>query len=41
MEGPPNEPPEDGDIAVRRADALMYRGKAEGAGRILQETWPR
>jgi hypothetical protein len=20
---------------------LMYRGKAEGAGRILQETWPR
>ncbi len=35
-----DEPPGDVDIAVRLADALMYRGKAEGAGRILQEAWP-
>jgi diguanylate cyclase (GGDEF)-like protein len=34
------EPPEDADFAVRQADALMYRGKAEGRGRILYATWP-
>lgn len=34
------EPPEDADFAVRQADALMYRGKAEGRGRILHATWP-
>lgn len=35
-----NEPPEDVDSAVRQADALMYRGKAEGRGRILQAASP-
>lgn len=35
-----SEPPEDVDCAVREADALMYRGKAKGRGRILQATWP-
>jgi diguanylate cyclase (GGDEF)-like protein len=35
-----SEPPDDVDAAVLRADALMYRGKAEGRGRILQATWP-
>jgi diguanylate cyclase (GGDEF)-like protein len=33
-------PPDDADSAVRLADDLMYRGKAEGRGRILQATWP-
>ncbi len=32
-------PPDNVDFAVRQADALMYRGKAEGRGRILQATW--
>ncbi len=32
--------PEDYDSAVRMADDLMYRGKAEGRGRVLMETWP-
>jgi diguanylate cyclase (GGDEF)-like protein len=32
--------PDDFDFAVRMADNLMYRGKAEGRGGILQETWP-
>ena len=35
-----NEPPEDTDSAIRLADALMYQGKGEGRGRILQSTWP-
>ncbi len=30
------DPPADVDQIVREADALMYRGKAEGRGRILQ-----
>jgi diguanylate cyclase (GGDEF)-like protein len=34
------EPPDDVDFAVRQADALMYRGKGEGRGRLLQATWP-
>ena len=34
------EPPDTVDWAVSQADALMYRGKAEGRGRILQATWP-
>ncbi len=34
------EPPEGVDSAVRQADALMYQGKAEGRGRIVQATWP-
>jgi diguanylate cyclase (GGDEF)-like protein len=34
------EPPEDVDHAVREADALMYRGKGAGRGRIIQATWP-
>jgi diguanylate cyclase (GGDEF)-like protein len=34
------EPPADVDSAVRAADALMYQGKAEGRGRIMQATWP-
>jgi diguanylate cyclase (GGDEF)-like protein len=34
------EPPENVDSAVREADALMYRGKAEGRGRIVQSTRP-
>jgi diguanylate cyclase (GGDEF)-like protein len=33
--------PESVDQALGEADALMYRGKTEGRGRILQETWPR
>ncbi len=32
--------PDDADCALRQADALMYRGKAAGRGRILQATWP-
>ena len=35
------EPPSDFDFAVGQADALMYQGKAEGRGRILQATWPK
>ena len=34
------EPPADVDVALGAADALMYRGKAEGRGRIVQATWP-
>ncbi len=34
------EAPHSIDSAVRQADALMYQGKAEGRGRILQTTWP-
>jgi diguanylate cyclase (GGDEF)-like protein len=34
------EPPDDADSAVRQADALMYRGKAAGRGRVLHATWP-
>jgi diguanylate cyclase (GGDEF)-like protein len=34
------EPPEDADRAVRLADALMYKGKAEGRGLVKQATWP-
>ncbi|KIH76508.1 diguanylate cyclase (GGDEF) domain-containing protein [Geoalkalibacter ferrihydriticus] len=34
------EPPEDVDFAVREADALMYRGKAQGRGSIVLATWP-
>jgi diguanylate cyclase (GGDEF)-like protein len=33
------EPPRDADSAVREADALMYKGKAAGGGRILQTEW--
>jgi diguanylate cyclase (GGDEF)-like protein len=33
-------PPADVDSAVGEADALMYRGKGEGRGRILQAIWP-
>ena len=32
--------PDDADCALRQADALMYRGKAAGRGRILEATWP-
>jgi diguanylate cyclase (GGDEF)-like protein len=35
-----SEPPENTDRAISHADALMYRGKAEGRGRILQAVWP-
>ena len=35
-----SEPPPDVDAAVHEADALMYRGKAAGRGRVLQATWP-
>jgi len=34
------EPPPDFDCALRQADSLMYRGKAEGRGRIMMTTWP-
>lgn len=34
------EAPLDVDAAVHEADALMYQGKAEGRGRIVQATWP-
>lgn len=34
------EAPEDVNRAVHEADALMYRGKAEGRGRIVQGSWP-
>ncbi|MFN2323450.1 MAG: GGDEF domain-containing protein [Trueperaceae bacterium] len=33
-------PPDDVDATLRLADDLMYRGKAEGRGRILQASWP-
>ncbi len=33
------EPPSGVDVALHEADALMYRGKAEGRGRIVQATW--
>lgn len=32
--------PDDVAFAVRLADDLMYRGKAQGRGCILQATWP-
>ncbi|MCG2806865.1 MAG: GGDEF domain-containing protein [Coriobacteriia bacterium] len=32
--------PKDVDSAVHQADELMYRGKAQGRGRIIHETWP-
>ena len=32
--------PDDADCALRQADALMYRGKVAGRGRILEATWP-
>lgn len=35
-----NEPPNDADFAVRQADALMYKGKETGRGRIVQAPWP-
>jgi diguanylate cyclase (GGDEF)-like protein len=34
------EPPPDVDSAVKAADNLMYRGKAEGRGSIRYITWP-
>jgi diguanylate cyclase (GGDEF)-like protein len=34
------QPPVDVDSALRQADALMYRGKAAGRGRVMQATWP-
>lgn len=34
------EPPPSVDVALHEADALMYRGKAEGRGRIVQAPWP-
>ncbi len=34
------EPPDDVDSVVRRADALMYRGKAAGGRRIMHVSWP-
>ena len=33
-------PPSGADAAVQMADNLMYRGKAVGGSRILQDTWP-
>lgn len=34
------DPPEDVDHLVHEADALMYRGKREGGGCIIQGSWP-
>ena len=34
------EPPDNVDAAIRQADSLMYRGKAEGRGCILHTIWP-
>ncbi|MGI5939979.1 MAG: GGDEF domain-containing protein [Thermoleophilia bacterium] len=34
------EPPIDADFAIRLADDLMYRGKSQGRGLVLQMTWP-
>lgn len=34
------DPPDNIDYAVFQADALMYKGKSEGRGRILQTSWP-
>lgn len=34
------EPPEDVDHLVHEADALMYRGKRDGGGCIIQGSWP-
>ncbi|MCL4554276.1 MAG: GGDEF domain-containing protein [Actinobacteria bacterium] len=34
------EPPADADMAVRTADDLMYRGKSQERGTILDMTWP-
>jgi diguanylate cyclase (GGDEF)-like protein len=34
------EPPESVDQAVHEADALMYRGKLDRRGGVLQATWP-
>jgi diguanylate cyclase (GGDEF)-like protein len=34
-----DSPPDDYDSAVRQADALMYRGKEQGGGRIVQASW--
>ena len=35
-----SDPPDNVDYAVFLADALMYKGKAEGRGCILQSRWP-
>lgn len=34
------DPPDNVNYAVYQADALMYKGKSEGRGRILQSSWP-
>jgi diguanylate cyclase (GGDEF)-like protein len=34
------QPPEDADRAVRMADELMYKGKSQGRGLVVQATWP-
>jgi diguanylate cyclase (GGDEF)-like protein len=34
------DPPDNVNYAVFQADALMYKGKSEGRGRILQSSWP-
>ena len=34
------EPPADADFAVRLADDLMYCGKSQERGSVLQMTWP-
>ncbi len=34
------DPPDNFNYAIFQADALMYKGKSEGRGRILQTTWP-
>jgi diguanylate cyclase (GGDEF)-like protein len=34
------EPPTDANFAIRLADDLMYRGKSQGRGSVLQMTWP-